>query len=187
MLYPDSPLVAITLRLIEISSGVLTLTGPGLPFTKKYAQHGNALAADSVACCLGDPPHDGRSNTQGDKRWPPFAAEGQSDPRQEKDWGEDHRSAAYRPHRPQSIDRPLTRSNLSLHTWPMPKRVSSSDVNLLARLIVERSTREKNPAAVALGLLGGRKGGLARAAKLSASRRSAIAKKAARARWGKRS
>ena len=68
----------------------------------------------------------------------------------------------------------------------MRKRVSSSDVNLLARLIVERSTREKNPAAVALGLLGGRKGGLARAAKLSAARRSAIAKKAARARWKKK-
>ncbi len=68
----------------------------------------------------------------------------------------------------------------------MPKRVRSGDVNVLARLIVERSTRQKNPAAVALGLLGGAKGGRARAAKLSAARRSAIAKKAARARWGKK-
>jgi hypothetical protein len=43
----------------------------------------------------------------------------------------------------------------------------------------------KNPAAVSLGRLGGLKGGKARAAKLSAKKRSAIAKKAARARWRK--
>lgn len=43
----------------------------------------------------------------------------------------------------------------------------------------------KNPAAVALGKLGGAKGGKARAEALSAKRRSAIAKKAAKARWGK--
>jgi hypothetical protein len=42
----------------------------------------------------------------------------------------------------------------------------------------------KNPAAVALGRLGGLKGGKARAAKLSKAKRTAIAKKAARARWG---
>ena len=42
---------------------------------------------------------------------------------------------------------------------------------------------EKNSAAVALGRLGGKKGGDARAAKLSPERRSAIAKKAAAARW----
>ncbi len=44
-------------------------------------------------------------------------------------------------------------------------------------------TGEKNPAAVALGRLGGRKGGPARAEKLSASRRSEIARKAAQTRW----
>lgn len=44
--------------------------------------------------------------------------------------------------------------------------------------------REKNPHAVAMGKLGGPKGGKARAAKLSARRRSEIAKKAARVRWG---
>jgi len=44
-------------------------------------------------------------------------------------------------------------------------------------------TREKNPHAVALGLLGGSKGGKIRAAKLSPRKRKAIAKKAARARW----
>jgi hypothetical protein len=42
----------------------------------------------------------------------------------------------------------------------------------------------KNPAAVALGKLGGAKGGKARAAKLSAAKRKAIAKKAAAKRWG---
>jgi hypothetical protein len=41
----------------------------------------------------------------------------------------------------------------------------------------------KNPAAVALGKLGGAKGGAARAAALSPAKRKAIAKKAARARW----
>lgn len=43
--------------------------------------------------------------------------------------------------------------------------------------------REKNPAAVALGRLGGAKGGKARAAKLTPKRRSEIARKAAAARW----
>jgi hypothetical protein len=43
---------------------------------------------------------------------------------------------------------------------------------------------KKNPAAVALGRLGGKKGGPARAASLTAKERSAIALKAARARWG---
>lgn len=49
----------------------------------------------------------------------------------------------------------------------------------------EPPEREKNPAAVALGKLGGAKGGKARAAKLSPAKRKAIAKKAAAARWGK--
>ena len=43
----------------------------------------------------------------------------------------------------------------------------------------------KNPAAVALGKLGGAKGGKARADKLSPAKRKAIAKKAANARWSK--
>jgi hypothetical protein len=43
----------------------------------------------------------------------------------------------------------------------------------------------KNPAAVQLGRLGGLKGGKARAAALSKKQRSAIAKKAAAARWKK--
>lgn len=41
----------------------------------------------------------------------------------------------------------------------------------------------KNPAAVALGKLGGLKGGAARAAALTPRKRSAIAAKAAKARW----
>ena len=42
---------------------------------------------------------------------------------------------------------------------------------------------EKNPAAVALGLLGGLKGGKARDKALTKKRKSEIAKKAAKARW----
>jgi hypothetical protein len=43
----------------------------------------------------------------------------------------------------------------------------------------------KNPAAVALGMLGASKGGKARAAKLSPARRKKIAKQAAQTRWKK--
>ncbi len=43
----------------------------------------------------------------------------------------------------------------------------------------------KNPHAVALGRLGGKKGGKARAAKLTAEQRSEIARKAALTRWRK--
>ena len=84
----------------------------------------------------------------------------------------------------------------------MPKRSSTApsprDVNQLATPIVavatsetlepttEPAEKEKNPAAVALGRLGGRKGGVARAAKLSAKKRAAIAQKAARTRWAKK-
>lgn len=44
----------------------------------------------------------------------------------------------------------------------------------------------RNPAAVALGKLGGAKGGAARAAKLSAERRREIARNAADAMWAKK-
>jgi hypothetical protein len=44
----------------------------------------------------------------------------------------------------------------------------------------------KNPHAVALGRLGGLKGGEARAAALSPRKRSQIAARAAKARWGKK-
>jgi len=70
----------------------------------------------------------------------------------------------------------------------MHKRTSKEeDVNTLAASIVGQATgvatHEKNPAAVALGRLGGLKGGPARAKKLSAERRKEIARRAARARW----
>jgi hypothetical protein len=45
--------------------------------------------------------------------------------------------------------------------------------------------RVKNPAAVALSKLGASKGGIARAESLTPKQRSKIAKKAAKARWGK--
>jgi hypothetical protein len=50
----------------------------------------------------------------------------------------------------------------------------------------KKTVKVKNPAAVALGRLGGLKGGPARIAKLSAKGRSELARKASLARWGKR-
>ena len=77
----------------------------------------------------------------------------------------------------------------------MQKRPSKKgDLSQLAKSIVDEVTTKdiqknsaeegKNPAAVELGRLGGLKGGKARAAKLTAEERKAIAKKAARKRWG---
>ena len=59
------------------------------------------------------------------------------------------------------------------------------DVNNLAHKIAKKATEEKNPAAVALGRLGGLVGGHARAKKLSVKRKKEIAKRAAKARWSK--
>jgi len=73
----------------------------------------------------------------------------------------------------------------------MPNR-TSRDFNQIAKSIVDAVTEaserspDKNPAAVALGRLGGKKGGPARAKALSAKKRAEIARKAAVARWGKR-
>ena len=71
----------------------------------------------------------------------------------------------------------------------MPYRSSiTDDPNQAAfrsvQRLIERS-EGKNPAAVALGRLGGLVGGKARAATLSADKRSKIAKQAARARWAR--
>lgn len=52
-------------------------------------------------------------------------------------------------------------------------------------LSARQPEREKNQAAVELSRLGASKGGIARALALSANQRSRIAKKAAKARWGK--
>ena len=79
----------------------------------------------------------------------------------------------------------------------MPSRSSKDhDFATLGRRTVEKLIGEKltgeplddpnagkNPAAVALGKLGGAKGGAARAAALSPRRRKMIARKAAKARW----
>jgi len=74
------------------------------------------------------------------------------------------------------------------------KKKRPYDTNQLAAQIVAEATKEetppepkpeKNPAAVALGRLGGLKGGKARADKLSPEKRKAIAEKAAKARWKK--
>ena len=70
-------------------------------------------------------------------------------------------------------------------------------MNQLASFIVDQAASEgkpqepkgpqKNPAAVELGRLGGKKGGKARAEKLTPEERKEIARKAARARWNKTS
>ena len=66
------------------------------------------------------------------------------------------------------------------------------DTNQLAKFIVDVTTGQvnvpdpdagKNPAALALSKLGASKGGKVRAKNLSAAKRKAIAKKAAKARW----
>ena len=51
----------------------------------------------------------------------------------------------------------------------------------------EPTPEERHAAAVALGRLGGKKGGPARAKKLTAEQRSESARKAARSRWAARS
>ena len=80
----------------------------------------------------------------------------------------------------------------------MPDRSSKkrpADLNRRAKLIVDIATGEvedtpedegKNPHAVALGRLGGQKGGKARAKALSREQRKSIARKAAQARWRSR-
>ncbi len=81
----------------------------------------------------------------------------------------------------------------------MAKRSSKKkdhDFSVIAHRVVEQATgaleeqpepeldtEGKNPNAVALGRLGGKKGGKARAAKLTPEQRSEIARKAAQARW----
>ena len=87
----------------------------------------------------------------------------------------------------------------------MPSRSSKSkrtgtehDFTTVARRVVEQAIGErldgsplpdkdagKNPAAVALGKLGGAKGGAARAKALTKAQRVAIAKKAAKTRWSR--
>jgi len=59
---------------------------------------------------------------------------------------------------------------------------------LVARIAtgeIEGEKEKKNPHAVALGKLGGAKGGYARAKKLSSARRKEISMKAVNKRWGK--
>jgi hypothetical protein len=80
----------------------------------------------------------------------------------------------------------------------MPDKKRPRDPNRLAYQLMLESTGQtekfdpskeinpsKNPHAVALGRLGGLKGGLARTAALTPAKRSQIAAKAAKTRWGK--
>jgi hypothetical protein len=81
----------------------------------------------------------------------------------------------------------------------MPTRSSKDhDFVTVARRVVEQAIGEhldgtplenpdagKNPHAVALGRMGGQKGGIARAKLLSARKRKKIAKNAAKVRWSR--
>lgn len=78
---------------------------------------------------------------------------------------------------------------------PDRSRKRPTDPNELARQIVDEATGEappfdpdagKDPAAVALGRKGGLKGGKARAEKMTAEQRAEAARKAAQARWSRR-
>ena len=89
----------------------------------------------------------------------------------------------------------LERSSIYYYLYCMAKKPTRPrDTNQLAKSIVDQATGDsstpidesgKNPAAVALGRLGGLKGGKARAESLTAKKRKEIAKKAAQARWKK--
>ena len=73
----------------------------------------------------------------------------------------------------------------------MVKRAKKEhDFSVTAFRVVQEATGQIEPKPKqdfkALGMLGGLKGGRARAAKLSPERRTEIARKAAQARWGKR-
>lgn len=75
--------------------------------------------------------------------------------------------------------------NHSSSTGKRPR--PTSDVNQIAASIVAQLAGEpldgRNPAAVALGRMGGLKGGPARAKRLSKAQRHKIAVKAAKSRW----
>lgn len=74
------------------------------------------------------------------------------------------------------------RSSIARSRASAGKRRATSDLTETDAVNLQIA-RPKNPAAVALGRLGGLKGGKARAAKLSPKQRVNIAKKAAQARW----
>jgi hypothetical protein len=89
----------------------------------------------------------------------------------------------------------LTVTGIGTDDGTMRKR-SSRDVNTMAAKVIAEvlkkteapplpKKKRKNPAAVALGRLGGLKGGAARAEMLTAAERSDIARRAAQARWQK--
>ena len=74
---------------------------------------------------------------------------------------------------------------------PDPNVTAKSMIDRIAaksegREIPEPPESKKNPAAVALGRLGGLKGGKARADKLTATQRTEIARRASQKRWSPR-
>jgi hypothetical protein len=72
----------------------------------------------------------------------------------------------------------------SRNAKPTTRDANQSAFDVLQQIIARsEGTGEKNPMAVALGRLGGLKGGRARADKMTPAERTKSAKKAAQARW----
>jgi len=86
-----------------------------------------------------------------------------------------------------SIDRKHSRHKVIAHAADLHKAAigATKTVSVARDSAPDTGIAEKNPHAAALGRLGGLKGGRARANSLSAARRRAIARKAARARWSR--
>lgn len=73
--------------------------------------------------------------------------------------------------------------DFSVTAFRVVQEATSESSKTLASEEKPQDTAGKNPNAVALGRLGGQKGGKARAAKLTPEQRQEIARKAAKARW----
>lgn len=83
----------------------------------------------------------------------------------------------------------LPRAHRDPHLWAsdvVSTATGQPPTKGLVREVLARqaAAQSKNPAAVALGKLGGKKGGKARAAALNPKTRAEIARKGAEARWG---
>jgi hypothetical protein len=97
-----------------------------------------------------------------------------------------------RPHQLQRHPETPERANQDLFAMPelvLPRNeawVSYEHYEMLVPVPFDHATPDKNPHAVALGRLGGLKGGRARAEALNAEQRREIARRAAQTRWNKR-
>jgi len=78
---------------------------------------------------------------------------------------------------------PTRSSKKQLDLNELAKRIVDEAVGAVEKTVAPTPRAVKNKAAVQLGRIGGKRGGAARAAKLTAEQRAEIARKAAAARW----